>query len=299
VKFLSPLILLLSSGGCAKCGPPSDTPWAPETAPDLGGVVARVGAVPIYAHEVEAEMAHSKGTPREAVEELISLHLLAEEAHRKNPFRPDWFDPEVRSALAERLIERDLWPQIQRDSVPDQELQAIYRNTITSFVHARLVDAGFLIVYTGPYMKPEARAGRAQSAKALAAAVAARRISGPEDFEAIASDPAWRDRHVTFRRTLQSPDQPFSRKVGAEVVKLKAPGDTTPLIEDADGFFLATYAGERPAENIPFAEVRDELSQRYYQRWRAHRLEELVRKLAEGHRMESHPQLLNQSGRGS
>lgn len=301
MKLLPPLIVVLSSVGCARRGQPADTPWVPEPAPDLGSVIARVGSVSIYAREVEAQVARSKSTPRQALDELVSLHLLAEKAHQKNPFLPDWFDPELRSTLAERLIERDVWPQVQRDSVPDQELRAIYQSSISAFVHPRLVDAGFLIVFTGPRMKPGPRAERAEAAKALAATVASRRIAGPEDLEAIANDPAWGIRHVTFRRTLQSPDQPFSRKVGAEVVKLKAAGDTTPLIEDADGFFIATYAGEKPPANTSFAEVREELRQRYYDHWRAQRLEQLARKLAEGHRVESHPQLLNQSasGRGS
>lgn len=246
-------------------------------------------------------MASSKSTPREALGELVLLHLLAEQAHRNHPFQPDWFDPELRSALAERLIERNVWPQIQRDSLPEQELRSIYQDAIISFVHPRLVDAGFLIVFTGIRMKPGPRAERAQTARDLAAALASRRIAGPEDFAAIANDPAWTARNVTYRRLLQSPDHPFSRTVGAEVVKLKAAGDTTPLIEDADGFFLATYAGEKPAENISFAEVREELRQRYYERWRAQRLEQLTRELAEGHRVESHPQLLNQAApeRGS
>ncbi len=293
------LILLLGSIGCAKRGPPSETPWVPETAPDLGSMVARVGSVLIYAREVEAQMAISESTPREALDELIVLHLLAEKAHRKIPFRPDWLDPELRSALAERLVERDIWPRIQRDSVPDQELRSIYQAAIETFVHPRLVDAGFLIVFTGARMKPEPRAERAKAAGALAATVASRRIAGPEDFEAIAKDPAWAARNVDYRRLLQGPNQPFSRKVGAEVVKLKVPGDTTRLIEDIDGFFLATYAGERPAENVSFAEAREELRQRYYTRWRAQRLDQLTRKLTEGHHVESHPQLLNQRAPGS
>ncbi len=301
MKLLPLLILVLGSPGCARWGQPPETPWVPAPAPDLGSVVARVGPVPIYAREVEAQVARSKSTPREALEELISLHLLAEEAHRENRFRPDWFDTELRSALAERLIERDIWPQIQRDSVPDQDLQAIYQNSIHIFVHPRLVDAGFLIVYTGHRMKPEASAQRQKTARALAAALASRHIAGPEDFEAIAKDAAWAARDVVYQRLFQSPDQPFPPKVGAEVVKLKAPGDTTPLIEDVMGFFIATYAGEQPAENRSFAEVRDELRQRYYDRWRVQRLEQLSKKLAEGHRVESHPQLLKQGapGRGS
>ena len=295
MKRLPPLILLFCSVGCGRRGPPPESPWVPDLAPDLGSVVARVGSIPIYAREVEAEVTRSKNTPREALNDLISLHLLAERVHRDNPFRPDWLDPELRSALAERLIDRDFWPQLQRDSVPDQELRAIYQQAIGTFVHPRLVDAGFLIVFIGPSMKPGPRAERAQTARDLAAHVAARRIHGPEDFEAIAHDPAWQARKVTYRRAIQSPDQPFSRKVGAEVVRLKAPGDTTPLIEDSDGFFIATYAGEQPPANISFAEVREDLRQRYYERWRVQRLEELSRKLSEGHRVESHPQLLEQT----
>jgi hypothetical protein len=257
-------------------------------------VVALVGSIPIYAREVEAQVARSKSTPREAMDELTSLHLLAELAHRKSHFRPDWLDPELRSALAERLIERDIWPQVQRDRMPDEELRAIYRSAIDTFVHPRLVDAGFLIVFTGSRMKSGPRAERREIAKALAAHVALRRIAGPEDFQAIAKDPAWQSRKVTYRRILQSPDKPLSPKVGAEVVRLKAPGEMTSLIEDPDGFFIATYAGEQPAANRSFAEVREELRQRYYEHWRAQRIEDLLRKLAEGHRVESHPQLLNQ-----
>ena len=257
-------------------------------------MVARVGAVPIYAREVEAEAVRLRCTPRKALDELISLDLLAEKARRTSHFLPDWHEPELRSALVERLIERDVLPQVQRDSVPEQELRSIYQKAINKFVHPRLVDAGFLIVFTGARMKANARAARAVVARDFAAAVASQRIHGPEDFEAIAKDPVWAARNVSFRRNLQSADQPFSRKVGAEVVKLKAAGDTTPLIEDEDGFFIATYAGERPPENVPFAQVREDLRQRYYDHWRAQRLGEITRKLAESHRVESHPQLLNQ-----
>lgn len=301
MKSLVPAILLLASAGCARRGPPPENSWVPAPAPDLGSVVARVGAVPIYSHEVEAQTTRSGNTPREALDDLIALHLLAEKAHRSRPLLPDWFDPELRSALAERLIEREIWPQIQPDDVPDQELRAIYERAIASFVHPRLVDVALLGVFTGPLMKSAARAERAEIAKDLAAHAASIRAHSPADFQAVAADPAWAARNVQYRRIVQGLDQPFSRNFGTEVAKLKTTGDTTTLIESPEGFFLATYAGEQPAENIPFGDVREQLRQRYYERWRALRLEQLARKLAEGHRVESHPQFLNQAapGRGS
>jgi hypothetical protein len=294
VKLLAPLILLLSSVGCARGGAPAETQWIPDRAADLGAVVARVGSVPIYAHEVEAQAVLSHGTPREALAELVSLHLLAEGAHRRERFHPDWSDPELRSALAERLIEREIMPQLRPDEVPEPELRAIYQRAIDAFVHPRLVDVGLLAVYTGSVMKAAARLTRAEAAKSLEAYVASQRIHGPEDFEAIARDPTWQDRHVIYRRMLQGLDGPLSRKVGTAVARLKAPGDTTSLIEDDDGFFLATYAGEKPPENVPFADVREKLRQRYYEHWRSQRIEQLMSKISERHHVESHPHLSQQ-----
>jgi hypothetical protein len=82
--------------------------------------------------------------------------------------------------------------------------------------------------------------------------------------------------------------------VKEEILKLKAPGDTSALIEDQSGLFLATYAGEKPPENIPYAAVREKLIQGYFEHWRSQRLAQIMHKLSEGHRIEIHPQLLKQ-----
>ncbi len=260
---------------------------------DLGPVVAKVGDVPIHAREVEAERVRLGGTARQALDALISLHLLAEAARRHEDFSPPWLnDAELKSALAERLIARDITPKLTQDSVPDSELQALYQKAIKAFVHPRLVDIGVLAIFTGPAMKKEPRLKRREVAYALADHVASKTIAGPQDFEAIARDPAWHEKKVTFRRALQGDDAPFSMKVGSAVAKLKASGDTTSLIEDETGFYIATYAGERPPKNVSFAEARPELLQRFYERWRDLQRERLITKLGEGHRIEAHPQLL-------
>jgi hypothetical protein len=292
VKLLPPLILLLGSVGCAQRGAPAEAAWVPTPAPDLGPVVARVGSVPIYSSEVAAEALRSNCTAREALHALISLQVLAEKAHQTERFLPDWADPELRSALAQRLLDRDILPQLRRESVPEQELQALYQKGIAAFVHPRLVEVGLLAIFTGPVMKEGPRAERSNTAKALASQIATRRTHSPEEFESIAKEPSWRDRYVTFGKTIPWLDPSFSRKLKDEVLKLKAAGDTTPLIEDETGLFLATYAGEKPATNIPYAEVREKLLQGYFERWHAQRLGQIMHKLSEGHRVESHPQLL-------
>jgi hypothetical protein len=292
VKFLPPLILLLGSVGCAQRGAPAETAWVPTPAPDLGRVVAQVGSVPIYSNEVAAEALRSNCTAREALHALISLQVLAEKAHQTERFLPDWSDPELRSALAQRLLDRDILPQLRRENVPEQEVQALYQKGINAFVHPRLIEVGLLAIFTGPMMKAGPRAERTETAKALAAQIATRRTHSPEDLESISKDPSWRDRHVSYQKTVPWLDPGFSGKLKEEVFKLKSPGDTTALIEDETGFFLATYAGEKPPENIPYAVVREKLLQVYFERWRPQRLGQLMHKLSEGHRVESHPQLL-------
>jgi hypothetical protein len=247
----------------------------------------------VYAHEIEAEMLRTGASARQALDAIVSLHLLAETARRQQDFSPQWLsDPVLKSALAERLIDRDIVPKLRPEEVPDAELKNIYQRAIKSFVHPRLVDISVLAVFTGALMKKEPKLKRAETAHALASYVATKTITGPEDFEAIAKDPAWQARKVTYRRILQGDDEPLSHTVGVAVAKLKAPGDTTGLIEDDDGFYLATYAGERPPENVTFADARSSLLQRYFERWRQVQLEQSIKKLGEGHRIEAHPQLL-------
>jgi hypothetical protein len=293
VRLHLPLLLISACAGCARQNTVAETPWSPAAVDDLGSIVAQVGTVPVRAREVEAEMVRSGTTPRQALDNLISLHLLAETARPQQGFSPQWMsDVELKSALAERLIDREVAPKLVRESVPDAELKGIYQKAIKAFVHPRLVDIAVLAVYTGPLMKKEPRLKRAETARALAAYLATRTIRGPEDFEAIAKDPAWQDRKVSFGRFLQGDDEPFSAEMGTAVAKLRAPGDTTRLVEDETGFYWATYAGEKPPENITFAEAKPSLLQRYYERWRKLQLEKLVRQLGEGHRIEAHPQLL-------
>jgi hypothetical protein len=292
VKHLPPLILLLSSAGCAQRDAAAETPWTPDPAPDLGAVVARVGSVPIYSAEVAAEAMRSQGTARDALNRLISLHVLAENAHRTERFSPDWSDAELRSALAERLLDREILPKTRREAVPEQELQGLYDKAIKAFVHPRLVEVGLLAVFTGPMMKPEPRREREKTAKALANDVAARRIHSAEAMEAMVRDPLWKDRSISYRKTVPWLDPAYSDKLNDEVLRLRAPGDTSPLIEDEVGYFIATYVSEKPAEKLPYSQVRESLLQRYYEHWRPQRLEQLVRSLSKGHQVEVHPQLL-------
>jgi hypothetical protein len=281
VRLSSVLVL-----GLASCSVPRQSAvagWVPGNAPDLGDVVARVGAVPIYAGQVLAEARRSGKDRHEALTSLIDQNLLAELAHESGRRMPDGDDPDVRSALVERLLERDLEPSLQASAIPDSALRPIYERTRDSFVHGRLVEIGVLAVYTGPLMKGAYRQDRTTTAAELAAYVAKHPPQSLDDFAAVARDKPWADRSVVYKRLWQGPDKPFSATVGAQVAKLRAPGQTTPSISDETGFFIARYIDERPPENVSFEQARPKIVAAYLERWRKEQFLEFSAKLMRGH----------------
>ena len=268
--------------------------WVPEPTADLGAVVARVGEVPIFAAEVEAQMQSSGKTSHQALEDLIAFHLLAERT-REVGIQPDDFAGGLpRELLVQRLLEREFEPHTRADDIGDDDLRRVYERGKDAYVHPRLVEIALLAVYTGDLMKPERRARLRELAQAMADDVARRPVRTPEDFATIAADPRWSGK-VALRRLLQGPERPFGAAVGAAVMRLSKVGETTSLVEDPSGLYLARYIAERPAENIGFAAVREQLRAQAYPYCRQQRFAQLVARLAQGHQVEAYPDKLAES----
>jgi uncharacterized protein YfaP (DUF2135 family) len=86
--------------------------------------------------------------------------------------------------------------------------------------------------------------------------------------------------------------------VGKEVAKLLAPGDTTPLVIDQDGGFIARYISEKPSENISFAEARGTLVDMFYEKLRQQQFIEYTGKLGQLHRVQAHWDRLSMNEQG-
>jgi hypothetical protein len=269
--------------------------WVPDPAPDLGAVVARVGEVPIFAGEVEAQALASGKPPRLALEDLIAFHLLAEKA-RAIGIRAEQAAAAVpRELLVQRLLEREFEPTSRDTNISDQELHRLYERGKDSFVHPRLVEIAILAVYTGARMKPEPRARARAAAQELAEHVAKRPVRTGEDLLGLAREQRWIERNVAAMRLLQGPDKPFGPAVGAAVMRLREPGETTPLIEDETGLYIARYISERPEQNLSFAQAREQIRKQAYPHWRRQRFGEMIVRLARGHEVEAFPGRIAQS----
>lgn len=292
-----PTLLVLGFAGCPSPSEVAHTAWTPTVPPDLGAVVAKIGDVPIYAEQVLGQARRDRKTPRQALQALVEMNLLAELAKRDLRL-PDSSDNEVKSALAARMLERNLESRTTPESMPDSVLRPLYEKALDLFVHPRLVEVGVLAIYTGDSMKEEPKAERAQTAKELTAALERHPAKSLDEFAGIAQDPRWSTRAVVYLRLIQGSDKPLSIKVGTEVQKLRATGDTTPMVNDPAGYFVARYISEKPPENISFEQARETLRAGSYEHWRKQQFLDYSSELLSHHKVEQHAELLSAMEQG-
>jgi hypothetical protein len=275
---------LLGAALGASCGAASRQPAVP-----LADAVAVVDGVPIGRAEVLAEMRRGGKDARGALSDLIDFQLLAARAQAAVAADPEVDEARDRAAV-QLMIERQLEPRLTREAIPDPVLREVYERARSVFVHPRLVEVALLSVYTGARMKDQPRAQARDTALALNAYLMRHPPATPDAFEALASEPAWKEQRVKHARLFQSLDEPFAAEVGRVVATLKGPGDTTPLITAESGFHIARYVSERPPENVSFEAARDRLRDQIFERWRRSQFLEYAQAAAGPHQIEAFPE---------
>jgi len=279
---------------CSKAGGP-----LPQAMP-AGAIVARVGTVPITADQVAAQLARAPGlSVRQALAQRITFEVLAQAAadHQTAPTAQEV--AERKNAEVERLVEREIEPQLRPESIPDADVRALYERGKRRFVHGRLVQATVLCLFTGARMSAERRARIEANAKLLAADLDGHPTLSPAEAEALARQPRWADRQVSVTTVWQDEQegQPFPPVVSRALAGLHKPGDRTPLVGDETGYYIAFYLAEEAPLAQTFEQVAGTLRAEMYEPWRRQRFLRLTRDLAAGHDIEVFPDNLKLSER--
>lgn len=271
--------------------------------------MARVGDSTIFANDLAAHMRTTGLSVSRALDQLVTFELLARAASEDaagaataTATATDAGDAQrLRNLEIQRLIEREIEPQLAPSAIDEAEVRSLYDRARPHFVHGRLVQVALLCVFTGARMKAEPRARAAESARKLKAyldgrretAAAAGQPSPAAELELVAADPAWIERKVTFTTVWQGADSPFPAVVGKAVQALAKPGDTTELVGDETGFYIARYLSEKPPENVPFEDAAPRIRQEMYEPWRRQRFLQLSLALAQGHDIQVFPENLS------
>jgi len=281
-------MLALLAVGCGKEVRQAALPWVPEARGELGAVVARVAGTPIFAAEVAAQAAKTKKTAREALDELIGFHALAERVRDRWPPGDEEARTLRREVMVQRFIEREFEARTRPEDMPDTEVRQIYDGSKHSFVHGRLVEIAVLQITLGKNPSAEKRAKARETALALEAHLKKIKARTADDFQRVATEEPWNGQRVRAYHFRQDVDNhaPYSSVFSAAVARLKKPGDATPLVTDDLGLYLASYIAEIAPRNIPFEQVRGEMRGAHYPRWRKAQFEALHRTLAAQHAVE-------------
>lgn len=280
----------LGGGGCRPKRPPG-------AAVSASPVVARVAGSPIHAAEVADQMRRQRRDAPGALDELVTFEVLAQAAGADGAPAPSADEQEVlRNLKVQRLIEREIEPLLAPAAIDEADVRTVYERAKGRFVHGRLVQVAVLCVFTGARMKPEPRARAEGTARSLKAAVMSRAAAGGTDaspaalFESIAKDPVWADRKVSATTVWQEQDRPFPLVVGRAVQALTRPGETTDLVGDETGYYIARYISERPPENVSLAEAAPGIRREMYEPWRRQRFLQLSLAMSQGHDIEVFPE---------
>jgi hypothetical protein len=254
--------------------------------------VADVAGQAILVDDVTAQMRRFHVDARTAVEQLVTFELLARAAAATGAAAADGDADDrqrVRSAEVQRLVEREIEPHLAKTAISDGDVRALYERGKARFVHGRLVQVAVLCVFTGARLKSEPRARAEANARALKAFVDQQPDRTSAGFEAIATQPAWVERNVSFTTVWQGDSEPFPPVVGRAVAALAKPGQTTALVGDETGYYIARYISERPPENISFAEAAPRLRDEMFEPWRRQRFIQLTMAMSNGHDIEVFP----------
>lgn len=253
-------------------------------------VVASIDGVPVLASELKKQMQARSLPARAALEEIVRFELLAAAARSAGVVMGEDTATLRKSILVQRLIERDIEPRLSPEAIGEADVRALYERGRKRYVHGRMVQIAVLSIFTGAKMKSEARERARQAAVALEAEVKEQtRLGATADAAALkrlADDPAWSGRGVSFSTTWQDAEGPYPRAVADAALKLRRKGDTTALVGDETGYYIARHLDEKPPEDISFEEVAPTLRREMWEPWRKHRFLQLTADLAGGHEIE-------------
>lgn len=269
-------------GACQKA--PSDEPlsapplsYGPRSPGD--GVVARVGRVAIFQSDVKRQAEATGASPREALDVLVTLEALAARAEARGLANDEPARLAMKQVMAQLYLQREFETGIGPNDIPRPVLQEVYGRMKDGFVHSRLVRVAMLDLYAFERQGPEQRSRARVWAQELTEELSRRSAHTPEAWRSLTQEPLWSERHLKLGVTWQTDDQPYSKTVGEAVQRLTAPGEMTPLIEDAAGFHVALYLGERSARHTPFEEAEDELRRSILGPWRQRHFMEMTDEL--------------------
>jgi peptidyl-prolyl cis-trans isomerase C len=256
-----------------------------------GPAVASGGGITITADEFKARLDEQSpfiraryttlDRKKEFLDNLIRFEVLAKEAERQGLDK----DPEVqltlRKIMVQKLVQRSFQDPGAQKELPEPELQKYYDEHRDEFNRPRKARLA-AIVFNAPAGSPDRAKKVATARKALAQVKGAEKKNPAAFQQAVAEfseDAASKgvSGDLGFK-SAEELEKSFGKEVAQAAFALKA-GETSGVIEGAQGVYLVRVAGVQEELSRPFETVKAQINQKLVRERRTKEFDDLVKKL--------------------
>jgi peptidyl-prolyl cis-trans isomerase C len=265
---------------------------APEKGPKKSGpVVAKGKGIAITADEFKARLDEqspfirarytSLDRKKEFLDNLIRFEVLAKEAERQGLQK----DPDVQNTLkkimVQKLVQKNFQDTAGAADVPEAELQKYYEEHKDEYNRPKRVRVA-AIVWNAPQGSPERAKKLATAQKALAklkveekknTLAFAQLVS--EFSEDTATKAAMGD--LQFK-SMDELTRATSKEVAEAAFKLKQ-GETSGVIQAAQGLYVLKYTGEQPELSRSFDQVKAQIANKLHREKKTKEFDEWLKGL--------------------
>lgn len=267
---------------------------SPQKAPKKSGpVVAQGNGITITADEFKARLDEQSPFIRsrystlerkkEFLDNLVRFEVLAKEAERQGLAN----DPEVQNTLkkimVQKLVQKNFQDAGAVGDVPEAELAKYYEDHKDEYNRPKRVRVA-AIVLNAPQGSPDrakklavaqktlARVKAEEKKNTLAFAQLVSEISEDQATKAAAGDLQFKSREEL--------EKAFSKEVADAAFGLK-PGQVSPVVQTAQGFYVLKYTGEQPELSRPFEQVKTQIANKLHREKKTKEFDEWLKGLRE------------------
>lgn len=288
---LAVLAALLAS---ALIGASTGTTGAGEVGPQMPGwqlppssaadpIVARVGEVAIPLSLVERQLAlEPPGTaPREVLERLIDMEVLAQEAARLGLGRHPGVLDAWKQAAVQRLLALDFEPITRPEDIPEDVLRESYQKNRGYFNNPDLVSIAHLLLQMKKDAGEEAWRERRSEAEQARARLLQAGPGDKEQFLAAAEAIQQEGKEIGIEDLGPvGKGSPYVQEFVDAAVRLKQDGELSEPVRTVYGWHILFRYGFKARRSVPYEQARPELVERTWADWRAFRFFEWSKQLA-------------------
>lgn len=217
---------------------------------------------------------------KEFLDNLIRFEVLAKEAERQGLAK----DPDVQMTLKKIMVQKLVQKSFQDGAgadLPEAELQKYFDEHKDEYVRPRRVRVA-AVVFPTPAGSPD-RAKKLQAAQKALAKLRAEEKKNALAFAQIVSEFSEDAATKAVSGDLQFKSQEelakaYSPEVAQAAFALK-PGETTGVVQAAQGLYILKYTGEQPELNRTFDQVKAQIQNKLQREKRTKDFDEWLKKL--------------------